>query len=41
MTLPKKFEQIIRKSFERVDGVSIDRINDQTSRYKGSTNICD
>ena len=41
MTLPKKFEQIIRQSFERVDGVSIDRINDQTSHYKGSTNISD
>ena len=41
MTLPKKFEQIIRQSFECVNGVSIDRINDQTSRYKGSTNICD
>ena len=37
----KKFESIIREAFEKVDGVSIDRIHDQTTRYKGSTNICD
>jgi hypothetical protein len=37
----KHFEAIIREAFERVDGVSIDRIHDQTTRYKGSTNICD
>lgn len=37
----KQFEAKIREAFERVDGVSIDRIHDQTTRYKGSTNICD
>ena len=39
--LGKKFEQKVREGFERVDGVSIDRVHDQTTRYKGSTNICD
>lgn len=37
----KKFEDQIRIAFEKVEGVSIDRIPDQTTRYKGSTNICD
>ena len=37
----KKFEQVIRESFEKVEGVSVDRIPDQTTRYKGSTNVCD
>ena len=37
----KKFESVVRASFERVPGVSIDRLHDQTTRYKGSTNICD
>lgn len=37
----KKFESHIKESFERVSGVSIDRIHDQTSFYKGSQNICD
>lgn len=37
----KKFEDIIKTAFEKVPGVSIDRIPDQTTRYKGSTNICD
>lgn len=37
----KQFEQVVRESFEKVPGVSIDRINDQTTHYKGSTNICD
>lgn len=38
----KQFENVIRKAFERVPGVSIDRLHDQTTRYKGtSANICD
>jgi len=37
----KDFEQVIRECFERIDDVSIDRLHDQTTRYKGSTNICD
>ena len=37
----KKFEDVVRSSFENVPGVSIDRVHDQTTRYKGSTNICD
>ena len=37
----KKFEQIIRECFERVDGVSIDRLHDQTTGFRGSKNICD
>lgn len=37
----KKFEDQVRIAFEKVEGVSIDRIPDQTTRYKGSTNICD
>lgn len=37
----KKFEDIIRKSFERVPNVSIDRLHDQTNGFKGSQNICD
>lgn len=37
----KKFEDVIREAFEKVPGVSIDRLHDQTTHYKGSTNICD
>lgn len=37
----KQFESLIRESFEKVAGVSIDRIPDQTMRYKGANNICD
>lgn len=37
----KQFEDVIKKAFEKVEGVSIDRLHDQTTRYKGSTNICD
>lgn len=37
----KKFEDVIREAFEKVPGVSIDRIHDQTTGWKGSTNICD
>ena len=39
--LGKEFEQVIKKSFEKVNGVSIDRLHDQTTRYKGSQNIAD
>lgn len=37
----KKFEDVIRVAFERVSNVSIDRLHDQTTHYKGSQNICD
>lgn len=38
----KQFESVIRQSFEKVPNVSIDRLHDQTTKYKGtSANICD
>ncbi len=37
----KQFESVIRKSFEQVAGVSIDRLNDNTAGFKGITGICD
>ena len=37
----KKFENIIKEAFEKVPGVSIDRLHDQTNGFKGSQNICD
>lgn len=37
----KQFEGVIKSAFEKVDGVSIDRIHDQTNGYRGSQNICD
>ena len=37
----KDFEQVIKKAFASVPNVSVDRIPDQMSQYKGSTNICD
>ena len=37
----KQFESKIREAFEKVPNVSIDRVHDQTTKYKGSTNICD
>ena len=37
----KKFEDAIREAFEKVPGVSIDRLHDQTTGWKGSSNICD
>lgn len=37
----KQFEDVIKKSFLKVPNVSIDRLHDQTTLYKGSTNICD
>lgn len=40
--LPKEFEQQIFKAFNEIPGVSIDRIPDQVTKYKGSSqNICD
>ena len=41
MNRGKQFEDVIRKSFEKVPGVSIDRLHDQTNGFKGSQNICD
>lgn len=37
----KKFETVIRESFEKVPNVSIDRLHDQTNGFRGSQNICD
>lgn len=38
----KDFENVIRKAFEKVEGVSIDRLHDQMTGYKvTSANICD
>ena len=37
----KEFENVIKLAFEKVGGVSIDRLHDQTTGFKGSQNICD
>ena len=37
----KQFEEVVREAFEKVSNVSIDRLHDQTTGYKGSQNICD
>ena len=37
----KKFEQVVRESFERVPSVSVDRLNDNTAGFKGIAGICD
>lgn len=37
----KQFEKVIQQGFEKVPGVSIDRLPDQQSGYVGSRNICD
>lgn len=37
----KKFENIIRDSFLKVPNVSVDRLHDQTTGFRGSQNICD
>lgn len=37
----KQFEEVVKRSFLKVDGVSIDRLHDQTTGYRGSQNICD
>lgn len=37
----KQFENVIREAFEKVHNVSVDRLHDQTTGFKGSQNICD
>ena len=38
----KDFENVIKESFEKVPNVSVDRLHDQTTHWKGSSaNICD
>lgn len=37
----KQFEQVIKEVFEKVPHVSVDRLHDQTTGYRGSSNICD
>ncbi len=37
----KQFEDKVKESFEKVKGVSVDRLHDQTTGYLGSSNICD
>lgn len=37
----KKFEEVIKQSFLKVPGVSVDRLHDQMNGYAGSSNISD
>ena len=37
----KDFEAQVRQAFEVMPDVSVDRLHDQTSGFKGSSNICD
>ena len=37
----KQFEDVVRDCFLAVPDVSIDRLHDQMTGYKGSVNICD
>lgn len=37
----KSFESLIKSAFNKVPGVSVDRLHDQTTGYLGSKNICD
>lgn len=37
----KQFETVIKEAFEKLDGVSIDRLHDQTTGFIGSSNMCD
>lgn len=37
----KQFERQVLKSFRKYRNISVDRIHDQTTGYKGSMNICD
>lgn len=37
----KQFESIIQQAFEKVEGVTITRLHDQTTGFKGSVNPCD
>lgn len=41
ITKGKKFEDIFKDSIKLVQDVSIDRIHDQTTKYKGSKNVSD
>lgn len=37
----KQFELVVRRAFEALSDVSIDRLHDQTTGFIGSSNICD
>lgn len=37
----KQFELVVRRAFEELPDVSIDRLHDQTTGFIGSSNICD
>ena len=37
----KQFEGVIQECFEKIPEVSVTRIHDQTTGYKGSSNVCD
>lgn len=37
----KQFELVVRRAFEALPDVSIDRLHDQTTGFIGSSNICD
>ena len=37
----KQFEEVVRKCFERIPNVSVDRLHDQTTGFSGSKNIAD
>ena len=37
----KQFELVFKECCKKVDGVSIDRLHDQTNGFAGSSNICD
>lgn len=37
----KQFEEVIEKAFYTVPNTTITRLHDQTTGYKGSSNICD
>ena len=37
----KQFETVIKEAFQKVPGVSIDRIHDQMNGYVGSANVSD
>lgn len=40
-TMGKKFEQVFRTSLDKVQNISIDRLPDQVTKFKGSTNPSD
>ena len=37
----KQLEEVVQKAFEKVNNVSVTRLHDQTTGFKGSTNPCD